>query len=72
MGEFSHAGPSDPTHVELLDAAAHCRHLVLDGSVHAFFADHRKDLFPMRCSNAVVAVRKAPSLLAGSKAALPR
>jgi transposase-like protein DUF772 len=30
----------------LLDAAAHCRHLVADGSVHAFLADHRKDLFP--------------------------
>jgi transposase len=39
-------GTSDPTHVELLDAAAHCRHLVADGSVHAFLADHGRDLFP--------------------------
>src|SRR6266498_2932793 len=39
-------GTSDPTRVELLDAAAHCRHLVPVGSVHAFLADHRHDLFP--------------------------
>jgi transposase len=39
-------GTSDPTHVELLDAVAHCRHLVPDSSVHALLADHRKDLFP--------------------------
>jgi IS5 family transposase len=41
-------GVSDPTRVELLDAAALCRHLVRDGSVHAFLADHRKQLFPDR------------------------
>src|SRR5215207_2275198 len=39
-------GTSDPTRVELLDAQAHCRHLVADGSVHAFLADHRRALFP--------------------------
>ena len=39
-------GTSDPTRVELLDAAALCRHLVADGSVHAFLADHRQQLFP--------------------------
>jgi hypothetical protein len=39
-------GTSDPTSVELLDAAAHCRHLVPDGSVHAVLADHRQQLFP--------------------------
>src|SRR4051794_5966310 len=39
-------GISDPTRVELLDAAALCRHLVPDGSVHAFLADHRRQLFP--------------------------
>ena len=38
-------GKSDPN-VELLDAAALCRHLVADDSVHAFLADHRQDLFP--------------------------
>jgi IS5 family transposase len=39
-------GISDPTRVEFLDAQAHCRHLVPDGSVHAFLADHRRALFP--------------------------
>jgi hypothetical protein len=29
-----------------LDAAAWCRHLVADGSVYAFLADHRQQLFP--------------------------
>jgi IS5 family transposase len=38
-------GRSEPDR-ELLDAAALCRHLVPDGSVHAFLADHRRDLFP--------------------------
>jgi transposase len=39
-------GTSDPTRVELLDAAALCRHLVPEGSVPAFLADHRTELFP--------------------------
>src|SRR5215216_5214737 len=39
-------GTNDPTCVELLDAAALCRHLVGEGSVYGFLADHRKDLFP--------------------------
>ena len=39
-------GTHDPTRVELLDAAALCRHLVPDGSVHGFLADHRRELFP--------------------------
>jgi IS5 family transposase len=39
-------GTTDSTRVELLDAAALCRHLVAEGSVYAFLADHRKDLFP--------------------------
>jgi IS5 family transposase len=38
-------GRSDPNR-ELLDAAALCRRLVPEGSVEAFLADHRKDLFP--------------------------
>ena len=38
-------GHSDPNR-ELLDAAALCRQLVPDGSVEAFLADHRQDLFP--------------------------
>ena len=38
-------GTSKPD-VQLLDAGALCRHLVPEGSVHAFLADHRRDLFP--------------------------
>lgn len=38
-------GKSGPNS-ELLDAAALCRHLVADESVHAFLADHRRELFP--------------------------
>lgn len=38
-------GTSDPDR-RLLDAAALCRQLVPDGSVEAFLADHRRDLFP--------------------------
>ena len=38
-------GQSDPNR-ELLDAAALCRQLVPEGSVEAFLADHRRDLFP--------------------------
>jgi hypothetical protein len=39
-------GTNDPSRVELLDAAALCRHLVPEGSVYAFLADHRSALFP--------------------------
>jgi IS5 family transposase len=38
-------GRSDPNRV-LLDAAALCRQLVPAGSVEAFLADHRRELFP--------------------------
>ena len=38
-------GHSEPNR-ELLDAAALCRQLVPEGSVEAFLADHRQDLFP--------------------------
>lgn len=38
-------GKSDPN-VELMDAAALCRQLVPEGSVEAFLADHRHQLFP--------------------------
>jgi hypothetical protein len=40
MGSASH--PSDAQ----LDAAIWCRHLIPDGSVYAFLADHRQRLFP--------------------------
>jgi IS5 family transposase len=39
-------GTHDPSRVELLDAAALCRHLVPDDSVHGFLANHRRELFP--------------------------
>jgi hypothetical protein len=38
-------GHSQPNR-ELLDAAALCRQLVPDGSVEAFLADHRQELYP--------------------------
>lgn len=38
-------GSSD-SNAEFLDAASLCRHLVPEGSVHAFLADHRERLFP--------------------------
>src|SRR5256886_11385109 len=38
-------GRSEPNR-ELLDAAALCRQLVPQGSVEAFLADHRQELFP--------------------------
>src|SRR5439155_20485947 len=38
-------GRSEPNR-ELLDAAALCRQLVPKGSVEAFLADHRQELFP--------------------------
>ena len=38
-------GHSDPNR-EFLDAAALCRQLIPDGSVEAFLADHRQELFP--------------------------
>jgi Transposase domain (DUF772) len=39
---------SPPRHAfdDEMDAAAWCRHLVPDGSVYAFLADHRHELFP--------------------------
>lgn len=42
---FGVQGRSDPN-AELLDAAALCGHLVPEGSVAAFLAEHRKVLFP--------------------------
>ena len=38
-------GHSEPNR-ELLDAAALCRQLVPEGTVEAFLADHRQELFP--------------------------
>jgi IS5 family transposase len=38
-------GKADPNR-QMLDAAAFCRGLVEDGTVYAFLADHREELFP--------------------------
>jgi IS5 family transposase len=38
-------GSSKPDR-QLLDAAAFCRHLVEEGSVHGFLAEHRHEVFP--------------------------
>ena len=51
--------PSD----EQLDAASWCRHLVPDGSVYAFLADHRHQLFPSELfADLVVQGRNHPSV----------
>jgi hypothetical protein len=36
-----------------LDAATWCRHLVPDGSVYAFLADNRHQLFPLELFTAI-------------------
>src|SRR4030095_8894914 len=57
MSPSSH--PSDAQ----LDAATWCRHLVPDGSVYAFLADHRHDLFPPALfADLVVQGRSHPSV----------
>jgi hypothetical protein len=46
-----------------LDAATWCRHLVPDGSVYAFLADHRQQLFPPELfADLVVQGRSHPSV----------
>jgi hypothetical protein len=48
-----------------LDAATWCRHLVPDGSVYAFLADHRQQLFPPELfADLVVQDRNHPSVSA--------
>jgi hypothetical protein len=54
-----HIEPSDAQ----LDAASWCRHLVPDGSVYAFLADHRQQLFPPELfADLVVQGRSHPSV----------
>jgi hypothetical protein len=51
--------PSD----DQLDAATWCRHLIPDGSVYAFLADHRHELFPPELfADLVVQGRSHPSV----------
>jgi hypothetical protein len=48
---------------EQFDAATWCRHLVPDGSVYAFLADHRQQLFPPELfADLVVQGRSHPSV----------
>src|SRR4030095_14593511 len=57
MSPSSH--PSDAQ----LDAATWCRHLVPDGSVYAFLADHRHQLFPPELfADLLVQGRSRPSV----------
>src|ERR671910_1005624 len=57
MSPSSH--PSDAQ----LDAASWCRHLIPDGSVYAFLADHRQELFPPGLfADLVVQGRSHPSV----------
>jgi hypothetical protein len=46
VGRLPGMGPSSHPSDGQLDAAIWCRHLVPDGSVYAFLADHRQQLFP--------------------------
>jgi len=58
-------GMNDPNR-ELLDAGAFCRQLVGDGSVYAFLADHRIELFPDELfGDLFVSSRGRPSVPAG-------
>ena len=47
---------------ELLDAEAYCRHLVAEGSVFAFLADHRREVFPDGLFDDLFAVSGRPSV----------
>jgi hypothetical protein len=56
---------SPPRHAcdDEMDAAAWCRHLIADGSVYAFLADHRDELFPAELfADLVVQGRSHPSV----------
>jgi hypothetical protein len=55
--------PSSEPSDDQLDAAIWCRHLVPDGSVYAFLADHRHELFPPALfADLVVQGRSHPSV----------
>jgi hypothetical protein len=57
--------PSNHPSDDQLDAATWCRHLVPDGSVYAFLADHRQQLFPPELfADLVVQGRNHPSVSA--------
>src|SRR5215216_866386 len=55
--------PASQSADDQLDAAAWCRHLVPDGSVYAFLADYRHELFPPALfADLVVQGRSHPSV----------
>jgi IS5 family transposase len=55
--------PSNQPSDDQLDAASWCRHLIPDGSVYAFLADHRHELFPPALfADLVVQGRSHPSV----------
>ena len=63
MGRLLVMSPASHASDEQLDAATWCRHLVPDGSVYAFLADHRHQLFPPGLfADLVVQGRSHPSV----------
>jgi hypothetical protein len=64
-GQTPRMRPSNHPSDDQLDAATWCRHLVPDGSVYAFLADHRQQLFPPELfADLVVQGRNHPSVSA--------
>jgi IS5 family transposase len=63
VGRLPGMSPSSHPSDGQLDAASWCRHLVPDGSVYAFLADHRHQLFPPGLfADLVVQGRSHPSV----------
>jgi hypothetical protein len=63
VGRLRGMSPSSHVSDEQLDAATWCRHLVPEGSVDAFLADHRQQLFPPGLfADLVVQGRSHPSV----------
>jgi hypothetical protein len=62
-GQTARHDPASHPLDEQLDAATWCRHLIPDGSVYAFLADHRHELFPPELfADLVVQGRSHPSV----------
>jgi hypothetical protein len=63
VGRLPGMSPSSQPSDDQLDAAIWCRHLIPDGSVYAFLADHRHELFPPALfADLVVQGRSHPSV----------
>jgi hypothetical protein len=65
VGRLTGMSPTSHPSDGQLDAATWCRHLIPDGSVYAFLADHRQQLFPPELfADLVVQGRNHPSVSA--------